>query len=101
MNKFFSTFVIVCLSYHLIETLCVDEVKCEEIRLNANYWKDDEYDVYNDADLIDDGLYLGNVCAAHNETWLKDNNIKLIISVAKEWKMMIVLIHPLQVFLSI
>lgn len=75
---------IIFLSHVLSE--CVDEAKCHDIRLNANYWKDDEYDVYNDADLIEDGLYLGNVCAAHNESWLKENNIKLVISVANEWK---------------
>jgi serine/threonine/tyrosine-interacting-like protein 1 len=70
----------------LVYTKCVTDEQCKDIRLNANYWKPDEYDAYNDADLIIDGLYLGNVCAAHNESWLKENNIQLIITIAKEWK---------------
>lgn len=83
----FITIVIISAILHPSRTReCVTEEKCEDIRKNANYWKPDEFDVYNDADLIIDGLYLGNVCAAHNETWLKENDIGLIINVAREWK---------------
>jgi protein-tyrosine phosphatase len=45
--------------------------------------------IYNDADLIIDNIvkiYLGNICAAHNLTWLNENNISIIINVASEWK---------------
>jgi len=68
--------------------VCVTQAQCEEIRLNADYWKADSRDEYNDADLIIDGLYLGNVCAAHNETWLRGHAIRLVISVAREWFML-------------
>jgi hypothetical protein len=65
---------------------CVTEEQCNDIRLNARYWlTDSEHDPYNDADLIIEGLYLGNVCAAHNETWLDQHNVSLIVNVAKEW----------------
>ncbi len=41
--------------------------------------------IYNDADFIIDKIYLGNICAAHNLTWLNENNISIIINVASEW----------------
>jgi protein-tyrosine phosphatase len=78
--------IVLLVIVQLVHTECVSDEQCRDIRLNANYWKPDEYDAYNDADLIFDGLYLGNVCAAHNKTWLNDHNIKLIINVAREWK---------------
>jgi predicted protein tyrosine phosphatase len=65
---------------------CVTSNQCDDIRLYAEYWKPIQNDPYNDADLIIDRLYLGNVCAAHNTTWLKEHNIGLIISVASEWQ---------------
>lgn len=64
---------------------CVTDEQCIDIRLNAAYWKDDDYDYYNDADSITNGLYLGNVCAAHNLTWLEKHHITLIVSIAREW----------------
>ena len=70
----------------IVGARCVTLEQCEEIRLNANYWKPDEYDAYNDADDIEDGLYLGNVCAAHNPGWLRKHNITIIVNLAREWK---------------
>lgn len=37
------------------------------------------------ADLIIDRIYLGSVCAAHNRTWLSENNISFVFNVAREW----------------
>ncbi len=73
------------LFFGLAMAQCVTERQCDEIRLNAEYWKPERGDAYNDADLIVPGLYLGNVCAAHSERWLSENNITLVISVAREW----------------
>lgn len=64
---------------------CVTEETCHEIHLNADYWKDNVYDSYTDADFIVNRLYLGNVCAAHNKSWLDEHHITLVISVAREW----------------
>ena len=69
-----------------IQSQCVTQEQCDYIRVYANYSKPNDDDVYNDADLITKGLYLGNVCAAHDEQWLIDNDISVVISVAKEWK---------------
>ena len=60
--------------------------RCDDIRLAANQWKPSPSDDYNDADYIIDNIYLGNVCAAHNLTWLKQNNITVIFNVATEWR---------------
>ena len=74
------------LFFYLFRTDCVSQEKCGEIRANAQYWKPDEHDPYNDADLIIPRLYLGNVCAAHNETWLREKDITLVVCVAREWR---------------
>jgi protein tyrosine phosphatase len=58
--------------------ICTDE-QCNIMRLINNKT------IYNDADLIIDNIYLGNICAAHNLTWLNENNISFIINVASEW----------------
>lgn len=63
----------------------VSEEDCEKIRKRAENWKPQAADPYNDADLIVSGLYLGNVCAAHNDSWLDENGITMVISVANEW----------------
>ena len=78
--------LLACLLCGLSATGCVTERQCEEIRRNAEYWKPSVDDTYNDADLIGRGLYLGNVCAAHNETWLRTHRVDLVISVAREWR---------------
>ena len=63
----------------------VAEKDCQEIRKRAERWKPRVSDPYTDADLIIPGLYLGNVCAAHNDSWLDENGITMVISVANEW----------------
>lgn len=80
-----SMLILICILTS-IKSKCVTSSQCDDIRLNAVYWKPDEYSAYHDADLIIDRLYLGNVCAAHNTTWLKEYKIGLIISVASEWQ---------------
>lgn len=79
-------FLFVCMLSLCVSSKCVSREQCNEIRSYANYWKTNDDDVYHDADLITKGLYLGNVCAAHDEQWLIDNHITVVISVAKEWK---------------
>ncbi len=74
----------VVLFFELFVTLCVTPEECGVIREKATHWKPNKHDVYNDADLIEERLYLGNVCAAHNNTWLKLNNITLTVSMALE-----------------
>jgi protein tyrosine/serine phosphatase len=58
----------------------VDEDVCMSRYLEANIVKQ-----YNNADRIIDNIYLGDVCAAHNRTWLVDNNISFVFNVASEW----------------
>lgn len=77
---------IIYILLHFVNSRCVSYEECQDIRANSKYWKSDENDAYHDADLITKGLYLGNVCSAHDEQWLLNHNIALIISVAKEWK---------------
>jgi hypothetical protein len=81
-SSFFVLFGIFCIFTHCRR---VSEEECTEIRANAEYWKPRVDDKYNDADLIVNGLYLGNVCAAHNDSWLDQHKITMVISVAKEW----------------
>ena len=57
----------------------VSAVQCDTIRRLANDT------AYNDADSIIDGIYLGNVCAAHNITWLLETDISFVFNVASEW----------------
>lgn len=59
--------------------------QCVEIRKNAEHWKPSPSDHYNDADQITKNIFLGNVCAAHNDSWLDEENITVVISVASEW----------------
>jgi len=66
-------------------TLSVTSEQCDEIRRNAVYWKPDASDPYNDADAIVPRLYVGNVCAAHNASWLRAHRVTIVISVAREW----------------
>lgn len=68
-----------------VSTKRVTAEQCEEIRQNAQYWKPEPDDEYNDADFIVDHLYLGNVCAAHNESWLRAHNVTYVVSMAHEW----------------
>lgn len=63
----------------------VSEKQCLKIRKKANHWKPSPLSPYNDADLITPNLFLGNVCAAHNDFWLEMNEITMVISVAREW----------------
>jgi len=63
----------------------VTEEQCVEIRATAEYWKPYENAHYHDADAIIPGLYVGNVCAAHNKSWLLLHRIVMVISVAREW----------------
>lgn len=63
----------------------VTNQQCETIRQRASLWKPLPTDPYHDADMVYYGIYIGNVCAAHNDTWLDQNGITLVISVASEW----------------
>jgi protein-tyrosine phosphatase len=66
----------------------VTEEQCQKIRERASYWKPDPIAPYNDADFIVFGVYLGNVCAAHNDTWLEEESITAVISVSSEWSVL-------------
>ncbi len=71
--------------FALIQTRQVSEKECAEIRKRAEHWRPFSASPYNDADHIIDGIYLGNVCAAHNDSWLDEHGITMVISVAAEW----------------
>jgi len=78
--------ILICLFFIFVQSSKrVSEEDCQSIRKRAEYWKPSATDPYNDADLIISGLYLGNVCAAHNASWLDENGITMVISVANEW----------------
>lgn len=64
----------------------MSESECQGIRSEAESWKPSKESVYNDADYIIDGIYLGNVCAAHNKSWLDQEGITYVISVSTEWE---------------
>ena len=70
---------------NFVSTKYVTEEKCQQIRNAAQRWKPSPLSPYNDADHISNGLYIGNVCAAHNDEWLKKEGITMVISVAREW----------------
>ena len=61
----------------LIGPIVTDE-QCFNIRSRSIEWKYYQKDQYNDADHIIDNIYLGNICAAHNLTWLIEKNISYI-----------------------
>jgi protein-tyrosine phosphatase len=63
----------------------VTEEQCHAIRVESEAWKPVGESTYNDADLIIDQIYLGNVCAAHNSTWLIEKNISAVFNIAVEW----------------
>ena len=63
----------------------VTQEECDIIRRRAAKWKPSPSDPYHDADLIYYGIYVGNVCAAHDDTWLDESGITLVVSVANEW----------------
>lgn len=58
---------------------------CETIRERSDDWKPSVYDECNDADHIIDNIYLGNVCAAHDESWLNEARISVVFNMATEW----------------
>lgn len=70
------------------ESLRVSPEECNQIRQRAAHWKSDPSDPYNDADLVYYGIYVGNVCAAHNDSWLDEHGITMVISVAREWSIL-------------
>lgn len=78
-------FVTICLFVLCTRAQRVSPQLCKEIRSSVIQWKPFPSDPYNDADLIVPGLYLGNVCAAHNDSWLDEEKITAVISVAREW----------------
>jgi predicted protein tyrosine phosphatase len=63
----------------------VTEEECEKIRFRAQHWLPHAGSAYNDADYIGDGIFLGNVCAAHNVSWLRENRITRVMNMAIEW----------------
>jgi predicted protein tyrosine phosphatase len=60
----------------------IDDEECRKRYEQANLNEE-----YHHADKIIDNIYLGDVCAAHNRTWLQEHNISLVINVAVEWIM--------------
>jgi protein-tyrosine phosphatase len=64
-----------------------NEVNHNECSLTKSI-KIDPQDIYNNADLIIDKIYLGNIRAASNITWLIENNISVIFNLASEWDSM-------------
>lgn len=62
--------------------------ECEVIKDRAVHWKPSPSDPYHDADLVYYGIYVGNVCAAHNDSWLDETGITMVISVAREWSVL-------------
>ena len=58
----------------------IGDEECRVRYLRANLESE-----YRHADKIIDTIYLGDVCAAHNRTWLVENDISLVVNVAHEW----------------
>jgi protein-tyrosine phosphatase len=63
----------------------VSKEESASIRKRSEVWKRSSCDLYNDADHIIDNVYLGNVCAAHDEEWLVAKRISAVINMAVEW----------------
>lgn len=80
--------VTVFLVWFLIAFVRSGEADCHELRFKAREWLPrggHNESVYNDADHIIDGVYLGNICAARNRSWLHVTGVQLVINVAEEW----------------
>lgn len=82
----YSSFILILFIFHAT-THCkiVSESECQTIRRRAEKWKPRKDSAYNDADFITSGVYLGNVCAAHNKSWLDEEGITSVIGVSSEW----------------
>jgi hypothetical protein len=77
--------LIICLLFFRLYSrelygLLIDEKECQSRHSELNLKNE-----YHHADKIIDNIYLGDVCAAHNRTWLIENNISLVVNVALEW----------------
>jgi len=68
-----------------INGILVTQEQCVKIRNRSGLWKPRMEDPYNDADYIIDGIYLGNVCAAHDAEWLEKNDVDILVNMASEW----------------
>jgi len=79
------TICLLCTIVLSSENQRVTPKECSIIRTRAAKWKPSPSDPYNDADLVYHQIYLGNVCAAHNDSWLDQVGITLVVSVASEW----------------
>lgn len=77
--------LLLLLGLALSRDACVTPAQCDTLRQAAARWKPAIGDAYNDADAVEPRLWLGNVCAAHNQSWLAAHNITLILCVAREW----------------
>lgn len=69
----------------IVQGELVSAENCKQIRERSQSWKPKSDDPYNDADHIIDNIYLGNVCAAHNESWLVEHKIGIVVNMALEW----------------
>jgi hypothetical protein len=59
---------------------------CEALRKRSEKWLDGRPAPVRDADEVMPGIWLGNVCAAQNESFLTTNAIQAVINVAMEWR---------------
>ena len=67
-----------------VVTVCGKRVtpeECNEIRRNSST----QTEITSDSYRLTFGLYIGNVCAAHNDAWLDRENITVVISLYPTW----------------
>lgn len=88
-NKFSEMFFIVFLFLFLL-TLArgnerVTEKECLVIRKNGTKMGIFYQNVEDDSIYVTPNLYVGNVCAAHNDGWLDRIGINLIVSISEKW----------------
>lgn len=69
-----------CLYSQELSGILISEKECQSRHYQLNLKSE-----YHHADKIIDNIYLGDVCAAHNRTWLIENNISLVMNIALEW----------------
>jgi hypothetical protein len=76
----------------IVDWTCSNEIKAwvgEKIKAchdkRKNMFKNNN-EPYDDANKITEQLWIGNICAAANRTFLIENNISYVINMASEWR---------------
>ena len=64
-----------------------DEAYCAKLRVRSRDWlpDGDTEEEVRDADEVEAGLWLGNVCAATDTAFLQKHNITATVNMAREW----------------